>query len=269
MRAATIPRSLAAGGVDPDGPCRRPPSGVRRRDRSRAGGPWARPTSPEPTATRRPGPGRAPTSDARACRSASSDRRRCCPNFEMVARWRHLRTGRQLGIFHLDAREGLRGAQAGRLAPGRASRSRSLITATPSSSRRNPARRPTGSRPTATSSRWGRRRCRPSRRPRPIGSRSFPSKRLSKGDQRVEPLLRPGHQRRGPALGQRRRGLRRQPLRAPTRLPLPGVGRLAGSSSPRSGFASYLEPAAHRIASATCWRPNGVSSDRRSWPSSV
>ena len=48
---------------------------------------------------------------------------------------------------------------------------------------------------------------------RPDGSRSFPRKNLSQGRRRVEPLLRPRHQRRNPPVGQRRRSLRRQQLR--------------------------------------------------------
>ena len=48
----------------------------------------------------------------------------------------------------------------------------------------------------------------------PDGHRSFPSKHLSKGVGRMEPLLCSVHQRRGSAVGQRRGSLRRDRLRA-------------------------------------------------------
>ena len=56
----------------------------------------------------------------------------------------------------------------------------------------------------------------------------LPAEEPEQGRRRVEPLLRPRHQRRGPALGQRRGSLRRQRLRAAHGLSLPRIRRVAG-----------------------------------------
>ena len=70
-------------------------------------------------------------------------------NFELVAQWRHLKSRRQLGHLRLDDRGGAEGPEAGKLPPA-ASKCRCSTTATPSSTKSRPARRPIGSRPTAT-----------------------------------------------------------------------------------------------------------------------
>ena len=79
-------------------------------------------------------------------------------NFELVAAVAAPPIGRELGDLRLGPGEGARGHQARHRCRAGGSRCRSSTTATPSSTRSSPARRPTGSRPTATSSRSARRR---------------------------------------------------------------------------------------------------------------
>ena len=100
-----------------------------------------------------------------------------------------------------------------------ASRCRCSITATPSSTRsstrqegrlvhhqrrRLPGRHSSKMKPFAPTS--------------PDGSAQLPAQEPQQGRRRVEPLLRPRHQRRGAPVGQRRRSLRRQRRRAAHRL---------------------------------------------------
>ena len=70
-------------------------------------------------------------------------------NFELVAEWRHLKSGGNSGIFVWACPRSLKGAQA-RAACRTGSKCRCSTTATPSSTKSSPARRPIGSRPTAT-----------------------------------------------------------------------------------------------------------------------
>ena len=74
----------------------------------------------------------------------------------------------------------------------------------------------------------------------PDGSPQLPDEAPEQGRRRVEPLLRPRHQRRGPALGQRRGSLRRRRLRAALGLSLP-ESEGSPSNSRTSGSASCRE----------------------------
>ena len=149
-------------------------------------------------------------------------------NFELVAQWRHLKSGGNSGIFVWAPEKALKGLKPNTL-PARRHRGAGarprLRRAVREADR---ARSPTGSPPTATSSPSASSKMKPFPPVSPDGSRSFPSKHLSQGRRRVEPLLRARHQRRGPPLGQRRGGLRRKRLRARVGLPLPRIRGLAG-----------------------------------------
>ncbi len=130
-------------------------------------------------------------------------------NFELVAEWRHLRSGGNSGIFVWAPEKALEGIKP-RLAPPwrhRGADTRPRIQRAVRETVRQEGDWFTTDGdvfPVGTS------KMTPFPPVSPDGSRSFPTKHLSKGVGRVEPLLRPGHQRRGPALGQRRGGIRRQ-----------------------------------------------------------
>ena len=139
--------------------------------------------------------------------------------------------GRELGLLRLDPGRGARGAQAGRPARGRD---------------RGPGARPRLYRAVREASSgkkadWftthgdvfpvGTSRMKPFAADLAQRLAELPLEAAEQGPQRVEPLLRPGDQRRGPALGQRRGGLRRDRLRPARGLPLPGVRRARPSSS--------------------------------------
>ena len=79
-------------------------------------------------------------------------------NFELVAQWRHLRSGGNSGIFVWAPEEALTGLKPQLAAPGRHRGAGARPRLSPSSTRSRPARRPTGSPPTATSSPWAHRR---------------------------------------------------------------------------------------------------------------
>ena len=146
-------------------------------------------------------------------------------NFELVVQWQHLKSGGNSGIFVWTTRRVAEGLKKGQLPKG--IEVQVLDHGYAEQYEKNTGKKadwfttngdvfPVGvkMKPFAPIS--------------PDGSRSFPRKNLAQGSRRVEPLLRPRHQRRSPPVGQRRGSLRRQRLRARQRLPLPGIGRLAG-----------------------------------------
>ncbi len=140
--------------------------------------------------------------------------------------------GRELGLLRLDAREGARRAQAGQPCRAAGSRSRCSTTAIPSSSRRESGKKADWFTTHGDVFPVGTSKMKPFAPTSPERLAELPLEAAEQGAQRVEPLLRPGHQRRGPALGQRRGSLGRQRLRPPRRLSLPGVRRLAGRVHP-------------------------------------
>src|SRR5436305_457192 len=75
------------------------------------------------------------------------------------------------------------------------------------------------------------------------GQPQLPAQEAEQGLWAVEPLLRPGAQRRGPPVGQRRGGVRGRPHRAADRLPVPGIGglahRLPEPPPPRAAVTRY------------------------------
>ena len=148
-------------------------------------------------------------------------------NFELVARVAAPPVGRQFGDLRLGAREGARGHQA-RPVPRGGIEVQVLDHGYTEQYEKQPGKKPTWFTTNGDVFPVGTSKMTPFPPVSPDGSRSFPTKHLSKGVGAVEPLLRPGHQRRGPALGQRRGGLRRQQLRATVGISLPRIGRFAG-----------------------------------------
>ena len=148
-------------------------------------------------------------------------------NFELVAQWRHLKSGGNSGIFVWASEKALTGLKPNSLPPG-GIEVQVLDHGYAEQYEKNTGKKPDWFTTNGDVFPVGSSRMKPFPPVSPDGSRSFPTKHLSEGRRRVEPLLRPRHQRRGPALGQRRGGLRRQRLRAGNRLPLPRVRGLAG-----------------------------------------
>ena len=142
--------------------------------------------------------------------------------------------GRQFGDLRLGSGEGPRGHQARPRCRAAGSRSRSSTTATPSSMRSSSGKKADWFTTNGDVFPVGTSKMTPFPPLSPDGSRSFPQEGAEQGRRRVEPLLRPGHQRRDPALGQRRGGLRRQRLRAGAR------------------DTSASNPRARRSSSASC-----------------
>ena len=143
--------------------------------------------------------------------------RKTLTNFEMVAQWRHLRSGGNSGFFVWASEKSLEG-----LRPGSLPRGGIEVQVLDHGYKEQYEKR------SGKKGNWfttngdifavGTSKMTPFPPLSPDGSRSFPRKNLSKGVGRVEPLLRAGHQRRGPALGQRRGSLRWDQLRAANRL---------------------------------------------------
>ncbi len=154
-------------------------------------------------------------------------------NFELVAEWRHLKSGGNSGIFVWAPEKALEGIKPNSLPRG------GIEVQILDHGYRDQYEKQSGKKatwftthgdvfPVKTS------KMTPFPPLSPDGSRSFPTKLRSKGARRVEPLLRARHQRRGSAVGQRRRGLRAAP----------GVNRA------RAFFASNQR--GRRSNSATC-----------------
>ena len=166
-------------------------------------------------------------------------------NFELVAQWRHLRSGGNSGIFVWAAEKSLEGIKPGSLPRGGIE-----VQILDHGFREQYEKR------SKKKGDWftthgdvfavGTSKMKPfpptlARRPPQL-----PLEEPEQGRRRVEPLLRAVHQRRGPAVGQRRGGLRRERLRAAHRLPLPRIRRRARSSSAICGSASCREDRADR-----------------------
>ena len=111
---------------------------------------------------------------------------------------------------------------------GAASRCRYSTTDTRSNTRNSPARKATWFTTDGDVFAVGTSKMTPFAPVSPDGSRSFPTKHLSKGVGEWNHYYVRGNQRRGPALGQRRGSIRRQRLRAAVGVSLPGIGRFAG-----------------------------------------
>ena len=169
-------------------------------------------------------------------------------NFELVAQWRHLKSGGNSGIFVWASEKALTGLKPNSLPPG------GIEVQVLDHGYAEQYEKDTGKNPDWFTTHGdvfpvGSSRMKPFPPVSPDGSRSFPSQALSRGRRRVEPLLHSLHQWRGPALGQRRRSLWRQPLRAGDRLPLPGIGglsgRLQGPENPRAALNDNLLESSH------------------------
>ena len=148
-------------------------------------------------------------------------------NFELVAEWKHLRSGGNSGIFVWAPEKALEGIKPNSLPRG------GIEVQILDHGYREQYEKQSGKKATWFTTNGdvfavGTSKMTPFPPVSPDGSRSFPTKTPEQGGRRVEPLLRPRHQRRGPALGQRRGSLRRQRLRAALGFSLPRVGRLAG-----------------------------------------
>ena len=169
-------------------------------------------------------------------------------NFELVAQWRHLKSGGNSGIFVWATEEALKGIKPGTLPRGgievqildhgyaeqyekRAGKKKARLVHDP---RRRLPRRHVEDDPV----------------PADLAQRlaELPPQGAEQGRGRVEPLLRPRHQRRGPPVGQRRGGLRRDQLRAPHGLPLPGVRGVADRVQGACGSASCRDPTRPEMA---------------------
>ena len=92
----------------------------------------------------------------------------------------------------------------------------------------------------------------------------LPAQAAEQGRRRVEPLLRPRHQRRSPPVGQRRGSLRRQRTRAAHRATSASSPKARRSSSANSAFANCRRrrPSAFATASASAKATADKTADR-------
>ena len=147
-------------------------------------------------------------------------------NFELVAQWRHLKSGGNSGIFVWAPEKALTGLKPNSLPPG-GIEVQVLDHGYAEKYEKDKGKKPDWFTTHGDVFPVGSSQMKPFPPVSPDGSRSFPTQAPVEGRRRVEPLLRPRHQRRDPALGQRRGSLGRKRLRPRVGLPLPRIRGLA------------------------------------------